>query len=343
MSRPSQDRVAGARQRGRETAPTLAQARAARTLAARGLASEMGTAEGGASVSAKVAVEEVLFEVEVDEEFLSSADALGTEGTERELALAPAHVEAAAGGPPGFAGGSVARESAASPAVGSTGTESEERKIQAWNLVLATSLNETSSAETRAGASSLAVRGGKALRWVGIGLAAIWSFSPCSIEPGGRSPFNSLVGVLLATGGTVAYSRKGSLPSLIGGVGCGVALLSTNALAPRRGFKLGALVSFLLTAGMLPRAVKSGKFMPAGAARGGGSAARGLVSALGTLSLLYNTTMLRRLDKVRVRGGGGADTAALPSSSPSSCLQGTPSSPPTDAPRRAGRSAPREA
>lgn len=105
-------------------------------------------------------------------------------------------------------------------------------------------------------------------------------------QPGGRSPFNALVGVLLAMGGTVAYSRKGSVPSLIGGVGCGAALLSTNALAPRRGFKLGALVSFLLTAGMLPRVVKSGKFMPAG-----------LVSALGALSLVYNTTMLRRLDK----------------------------------------------
>ncbi|CAK0803513.1 unnamed protein product [Prorocentrum cordatum] len=71
----AQENLAKAQQREREAALTLARAEQARTLAAQGLASDMGIA---------AEEKEVLFQVKIDEEFFASLDSLDIEQQDRE-------------------------------------------------------------------------------------------------------------------------------------------------------------------------------------------------------------------------------------------------------------------
>ena len=74
--------------------------------------------------------------------------------------------------------------------------------------------------------------------------------------------------VLLAVGGVIGYSKAGSRPSLIAGLGSAVAAILALLLSfqnPSWGMGLGALVATLLAVFFGYRfAVKTRKFMPAG-------------------------------------------------------------------------------
>lgn len=99
---------------------------------------------------------------------------------------------------------------------------------------------------------------------------------------------NRLFGVILALGGAMGFAKKGSVPSLIGGVGCGASLWAAGGKMtqkyPKRGFMFATLVSALLAAGMIPRALKTKKMMPAG-----------MVALLGLISFLHNASSLQKL------------------------------------------------
>eukprot|EP00747_Dinoflagellata_sp_TGD_P189303 gnl/TRDRNA2_/TRDRNA2_49470_c0_seq1.p1 gnl/TRDRNA2_/TRDRNA2_49470_c0~~gnl/TRDRNA2_/TRDRNA2_49470_c0_seq1.p1 ORF type:complete len:125 (-),score=26.93 gnl/TRDRNA2_/TRDRNA2_49470_c0_seq1:105-434(-) len=104
-------------------------------------------------------------------------------------------------------------------------------------------------------------------------------------KPPGQAHLNLSVGALLAIGGLFAYVKKGSVPSLLGGGFCGAGLIASGTMArkdPRRAFLLGTIVSAILSAGMIPRAVKTKKMMPAG-----------MVALLGAIALLYNGKKLK--------------------------------------------------
>jgi uncharacterized membrane protein (UPF0136 family) len=104
---------------------------------------------------------------------------------------------------------------------------------------------------------------------------------------------------LLVSGGTYAFVRKGSKMSLVAGCGVGALFVGSGEwmtyvllpyllithIAPgllikagqhKEGHGLALASSLLLLGGMAPRAVKTGKFMPAG-----------LVASLGALSAFY--------------------------------------------------------
>ncbi len=74
--------------------------------------------------------------------------------------------------------------------------------------------------------------------------------------------------VLLAVGGVIGYTKAGSKPSLIAGLGSAVATLIALMLtfqSSRWGMGLGAILAILLTVFFGYRfAVKTRKFMPAG-------------------------------------------------------------------------------
>ena len=74
--------------------------------------------------------------------------------------------------------------------------------------------------------------------------------------------------VLLAVGGVIGYTKAGSRPSLIAGLGSAVAAILALLLSfqnSRWGMGLGALVAILLAVFFGYRfAVKTRKFMPAG-------------------------------------------------------------------------------
>ncbi len=74
--------------------------------------------------------------------------------------------------------------------------------------------------------------------------------------------------VLLAVGGVIGYTKAGSRPSLIAGLGSAVAAILALVLSfqnPSWGMGLGALVAILLAVFFGYRfAVKTRKFMPAG-------------------------------------------------------------------------------
>jgi len=106
------------------------------------------------------------------------------------------------------------------------------------------------------------------------------------MAPPGAAHLNLTVGGLLATGGAVGYFKAGSIPSLVGGLGCGALMVSSGVIVehdPQAAFILGTGTSGVLTAGMLPRFLKTKKMMPTGA-----------VAALGSLALAYNGFQLTR-------------------------------------------------
>lgn len=74
--------------------------------------------------------------------------------------------------------------------------------------------------------------------------------------------------VLLAIGGVIGYTKAGSRPSLIAGLGSAVAAILALVLSfqdPNWGMELGALVTILLAVFFGYRfAVKTRRFMPAG-------------------------------------------------------------------------------
>ena len=80
---------------------------------------------------------------------------------------------------------------------------------------------------------------------------------------------NTLAGGLVAAGGIAGYAKAGSMPSLIGGLVGGGALIGAGALVSTRKFDLeghviGMAAGSVLGGGMLPRFMSTGKFMPAG-------------------------------------------------------------------------------
>ena len=98
--------------------------------------------------------------------------------------------------------------------------------------------------------------------------------------PGGSSHLSLTMGALCIGGGAFAFYRKRSVPSLAGGVGTGLTYLGAatfiNAGEDFRGHALACTAGALLAGGMGSRALKTGKFMPAG-----------LIASLGFVSMFY--------------------------------------------------------
>eukprot|EP00047_Mylnosiga_fluctuans_P003756 m.230809 g.230809 ORF g.230809 m.230809 type:complete len:140 (+) comp12114_c0_seq1:99-518(+) len=96
---------------------------------------------------------------------------------------------------------------------------------------------------------------------------------------------NYVAGVLIASGGLAGYLKKGSVPSLVAGVGSGAVYvlcgyLATHGSGPTA-HQVGTGVSVLLAGMMGMRAARSGKFMPAG-----------LVATISALAGVYNGRQL---------------------------------------------------
>jgi uncharacterized membrane protein (UPF0136 family) len=99
--------------------------------------------------------------------------------------------------------------------------------------------------------------------------------------PGGAH-LNLTLGGLVTVGGIIGYVKKGSVPSLVAGIGIGSMLLGSGYLIAKtdkvfEGFALGSTSSALLAIGMGQRYVATSKMMPAG-----------VVSILGIAGLAYN-------------------------------------------------------
>ncbi|BDA47731.1 probable transmembrane protein 14C [Coccomyxa sp. Obi] len=105
---------------------------------------------------------------------------------------------------------------------------------------------------------------------------------------------------LLAIGGVIGYLSKGSLPSLLGGVGSGLALglAAQTSLNQYHQGKLckpatfaSLLISASLTAVMYKRFLTTGKFMPAGMVA--------LMSALMTVFYVWNLLAMKPPSSIR--------------------------------------------
>uniref|UniRef100_A0A7R9V9Q8 Transmembrane protein 14C n=1 Tax=Chlamydomonas euryale TaxID=1486919 RepID=A0A7R9V9Q8_9CHLO len=101
------------------------------------------------------------------------------------------------------------------------------------------------------------------------------------MAPTGQAHLDIALAALCAGGGVVGYLKKGSLPSLLGGVAfSGAYALSgyyINTVDAVRGHQMGAATSLLLAGVMGARLVKTKKVMPAG-----------LLAGTGALGLLYH-------------------------------------------------------
>mmetsp|Transcript_23042 Transcript_23042/g.55072 ORF Transcript_23042/g.55072 Transcript_23042/m.55072 type:complete len:111 (+) Transcript_23042:25-357(+) len=99
---------------------------------------------------------------------------------------------------------------------------------------------------------------------------------------GGSTHLSFTMGILMAAGGTFAFVKKRSVPSLIGGLSAGALFMGSGLLLQKgqnkNGHMLALATSLLLVGGMGPRAVASKKFMPAG-----------LVASIGAVSAAYQT------------------------------------------------------
>ena len=91
---------------------------------------------------------------------------------------------------------------------------------------------------------------------------------------------------LCGVGGAIGYAKKGSVPSLVAGVGLGAAFgvsaWLVNSGDAANGFGVGSVAGAVLTAAMGARLLKTGKAMPAG-----------VLTALGLASTYYNVTKYR--------------------------------------------------
>mmetsp|Transcript_73193 Transcript_73193/g.174434 ORF Transcript_73193/g.174434 Transcript_73193/m.174434 type:complete len:122 (+) Transcript_73193:87-452(+) len=100
------------------------------------------------------------------------------------------------------------------------------------------------------------------------------------MAPPGAAHLNFTLGGLLSIGGVVGYLKAGSIPSLVGGLGCGSLMVASGVLVEKdcqKAFLLGSVTSGVLTAAMLPRFIRTKKMMPTGA-----------VTFLGLIGLAYN-------------------------------------------------------
>ncbi|KAK4538486.1 hypothetical protein CDCA_CDCA18G4511 [Cyanidium caldarium] len=70
-------------------------------------------------------------------------------------------------------------------------------------------------------------------------------------------------GIVVAAGGIAGYRRRGSVPSLVAGVGLGSGIAVAASWQLDRPIA-AAVLSGVLTASMASRYWKSGKFMPSG-------------------------------------------------------------------------------
>lgn len=99
-------------------------------------------------------------------------------------------------------------------------------------------------------------------------------------KPTGSSHLSLTMASLCMGGGAFAYYRKGSVPSLAGGVGAGLLYLGAVKLIHDgesfQGHALACTTGALLAGGMGSRAIKTGKFMPVG-----------MVATIGVISMLY--------------------------------------------------------
>lgn len=98
---------------------------------------------------------------------------------------------------------------------------------------------------------------------------------------GGEAHAAFTVGALVGLGGVAGYVRAKSVPSLVAGltfgagfVGCGALISTSQEFA---GHAFACALGSVLAVSMGARAVKSGKFMPAG-----------MVASIGTLSAAYH-------------------------------------------------------
>ena len=86
----------------------------------------------------------------------------------------------------------------------------------------------------------------------------------------------AVYGSLLIVGGSIGFVKAGSKMSLLAGGGSGLLCLFLSTKLKEKNFLVAAqVITLLLFLGMLSRAVKAGKFMPAG-----------MVSLLSGLTLL---------------------------------------------------------
>jgi uncharacterized membrane protein (UPF0136 family) len=98
----------------------------------------------------------------------------------------------------------------------------------------------------------------------------------------GSAHVNLSLGLLVVAGGAVGYARKGSKISLVAGLTLGSLLIGSGYMIGftdmiYEGHILGASTSGIMAAGMAPRVISTGKFMPAG-----------VVASLGIVAAAYN-------------------------------------------------------
>ena len=102
-----------------------------------------------------------------------------------------------------------------------------------------------------------------------------------SSRPTGSAHLSFTMAGLVGLGGVAGFAKARSVPSLVAGLGCATLFAGSGVLINQgshtKGHALALGTSVALAAGMGPRALKSGKIMPAG-----------LVATLGVLSGLYH-------------------------------------------------------
>ncbi len=99
--------------------------------------------------------------------------------------------------------------------------------------------------------------------------------------PPGSAHLSFTMAGLVGAGGVAGFAKARSVPSLAAGLGCAAVFAASGVLINQgrntQGHMLALGTSAGLAAAMGPRALKSGKFMPAG-----------MVAALGLVSGLYH-------------------------------------------------------
>ncbi len=98
--------------------------------------------------------------------------------------------------------------------------------------------------------------------------------------PAGASHLNLTLALLSSAGGVAGYAKKGSVPSLVGGLACGAAFAGSAYIINtsddvQKGFLVGAAGGTLMLGAMLPRLIQTKKVMPAGVGTVLGAAALG--------------------------------------------------------------------
>ncbi|KJE93584.1 hypothetical protein CAOG_04349 [Capsaspora owczarzaki ATCC 30864] len=101
------------------------------------------------------------------------------------------------------------------------------------------------------------------------------------VSPHDPAVINTAVGALVAIGGIAGFAKSRSAPSLIAGVSFGAIYAYSGYLIahgnPVLGHQIAAGASLLLAGTMGTRALRTGKFMPAG-----------LVAGIAVAALAYN-------------------------------------------------------